>query len=93
MGKGKAKVVVEEGGKDMRKTQNVEESIWERKKENVRVAKKEKKKMMVEGEGEGGVEEWGGEGEEGVGGSRSRSHFREKVDILVINQFDARKNF
>ena len=67
MGKGKAKVVVEEGGKDMGKTQTVEESIWERKKENVRVAKKEKKKMMVEGEGEGGVEEWGGEDEEGVG--------------------------
>ena len=60
MGKGKAKVVVEEGGKDMRKTQNVEESIWERKKENVTVAKKERKKMMVEGEGEGGVEEGGG---------------------------------
>ena len=75
MGKGKAKVVVEEGGKDMRKTQNVEESIWERKKENVTVAKKERKKMMVEGEGEVGVEEWGGEGEEGVGGSRSKSHF------------------
>ena len=85
--------MVEEWDKDMGKTQTMEESIWERKKENVRVAKKEKKKMMVEGEGEGGVEEWGGEGEEGVGGSRSRSHFREKVDILVINQFDARKNF
>ena len=76
MGKGKPKAVVEEGGKDMGKTQTVEESIWERKKENVTVAKKERKKMMVEGEGEGGVEEWGGECEEGVGGSRSRSHFR-----------------
>ena len=43
VGKGKAKVVVEEGGKDMGKTQTVEESIWGRKKENVRVAKKERK--------------------------------------------------
>ena len=59
----------------MGKTQTVEENIWERKKENVRVAKEERKKMMVEGEGEVGVKEWGGEGEEGVGGSRSRSHF------------------
>ena len=62
-----------EGDKDMGKTQIVVESIWGREKENVRVAKKERKKVMVEGEGEGeregGVEEGGGEGEDGVGGA------------------------
>ena len=48
-----------EGDKDMGKTQIVVESIWGREKENVRVEKKERKKVMVEGEGEreGGVEE------------------------------------
>ena len=50
--------MVEEGDKDMGKTQTVEESIWGKEKENVRVAKKERKKVMVEGEG--GVEEGGG---------------------------------
>ena len=72
VGKGKAKVVVE-GDKDMGKTQIVVESIWGREKENVRVAKKERKKVMVEEEGEGeregGVEEGGGEDEDGVGGA------------------------
>ena len=66
---GKGKVVVEEGDKDMGKTQTVEESIRGKEREDVRVAKKERKKVMVEGEGEGedGVEEGGGEGEDGVG--------------------------
>ena len=61
--------MVEEGDKDMGKARTVEESIWRKERENVRVAKKERKKVMVEGEGEGegGVEEWGGEGEDGVG--------------------------
>ena len=67
MGEGRAKAVVEEGDKDMGKARTVEESIWRKERENVRVAKKERKKVMVEGEGEGGVEEWGGEGEDGVG--------------------------
>ena len=69
VGEGRVKAVVEEGDKDMGKAQNVEESIWGRGKENVRVEKKERKKVMVEGEGEGedGVEEGGGEGEDGVG--------------------------
>ena len=66
-----------EGDKDMGKTQIVVESIWGREKENVRVAKKERKKVMVEGEGEGeregGVEEGGGEGEDGVRGNRSHT--------------------
>ena len=47
---------MEEGDKDMGKAQTMEESIWWRKKENVRVAKKERKKVIVEEEGEGGVE-------------------------------------
>ena len=66
-----------EGDKDMGKTQIVVESIWGREKENVRVEKKERKKVMVEGEGEGeregGVEEGGGEGEDGVRGNRSHT--------------------
>ena len=65
MGEVRAKAVVEEGDKDMGKARTVEESIWRKERENVRVAKKERKKVMVEGEG--GVEEWGGEGEDGVG--------------------------
>ena len=40
----------------MGKTQTVEESIGEREEEYVRMAKKEKKMLMVEGEGESGVE-------------------------------------
>ena len=44
VGKGRAKAVVEEWDKDMGKTQTVEESIWGREKENVRVAKKERMK-------------------------------------------------
>ena len=70
--------MVEEGDKDMGKTRTVEESIRGKERENVRVAKKDRKKVMVEGDGRGGggVEEWGGEGEDGVGeGVRgSRSH-------------------
>ena len=50
MGKGRTKaVVVGEWKKDMGKTQTMEESIRGRGKENVRVAKKERKKVMVEG--------------------------------------------
>ena len=67
VGKGKAKVVVEEGGKDMGKTQTVEESKRGRDKEDVRVAKKEGRKVMVEGGGEGEVE---GGVEEGGGGEQ-----------------------
>ena len=68
MGKGRTKaVVVGEWKKDMGKTQTMEESIRGREKENVRVAKKERKKVMVKGEGEGGVEEGGVEGKAGVG--------------------------
>ena len=51
----------------MGKAQTVEESIWGRERENVRMAKKERKKVMVEGEGEGK----GGVGEGGVRGSKS----------------------
>ena len=72
--------MVEEEDKDMGKVRTVEESIWEKERENVRLAKKERKKVMVEwegegegrgggdgeGEGEGGVEDGGGEGEDGV---------------------------
>ena len=49
---------MEEVDKDIGKTQIVEESM-EREEEYVRVAKKEKKVVMVEGEGEGEVEEGG----------------------------------
>ena len=66
--------MVEEGDKDMGKTRTVEESIRGKERENVRVAKKERKKVTVEGDGrgEGGVEErvrmgWG----RGVRGTRS----------------------
>ena len=61
--------MVEEGDKDMGKTRIVEESIRGKERENVRVAKKDRKKVTVEGDGRGGggVEEWGGEGEHGVG--------------------------
>ena len=76
-----------EGDKDMGKTQIVVESIWGREKENVRVAKKERKKVMVEGEGEGeregGVEEGGGEGEDGVGGSRSHTLSKSEVGLTM----------
>ena len=69
---GKGKVVVEEGDKDMGKTQTVEESEGERE-EYVGVPKEEKRMVMVEGEGEGGVEKGSGEDEDGVGGRRSHS--------------------
>ena len=66
VGEGRVKAVIEGGDKDMGKAQNVEESIWGRGKKNVRVAKKERKKIEAAGEGEGeggdGVEEGGGEG-------------------------------
>ena len=52
------KALMEEGDRDMEKTQTVEESM-ENGEEYVRVAKKEKKMLMVEGEGEGEVEEGG----------------------------------
>ena len=69
---GMGKVVMGEGGgKGMGKTQTVEESIGEREEEYVRMAKKEKKMLMVEGEGESGVEEGGGEDE---GGEEEASH-------------------
>ena len=81
MGKGRAKaVVVGEWKKDMGKTQTMEESIRGRGKENVRVAKKERKKVMAEEEG--GVEEGGVEGEagvgEGVGGSKTHGRGERK---------------
>ena len=66
VGEGRAKAVVEEGDKDMGIAWIVEESIWGKERERVRVAKKERKKVMVEGEGER-VEEGGGEAEDGVG--------------------------
>ena len=65
--------MVEEGDKDMGKTRTVEESIRGKERENVRVAKKDRKKVTVEGDGRGGggVERvrmgWG----RGVRGSRS----------------------
>ena len=66
VGEGRVKAVIEGGDKDMGKAQNMEESIWGRGKKNVRVAKKERKKIEAVGEGEGeggdGVEEGGGEG-------------------------------
>ena len=55
---GMGKALMEEVDKDIGKTQIVEESM-EREEEYVRVAKKEKKVVMVEGEGEGEVEEGG----------------------------------
>ena len=55
---GMGKALMEEGDRDMEKTQTVEESM-ENGEEYVRVAKKEKKMVMVEGEGEGEVEEGG----------------------------------
>ena len=69
--------MVEEWDKDMGKTQTMEESKRARETEYVRVAKKERRKVMVEGggEGESGVEEGGGEGEAGVGGSKIRITF------------------
>ena len=67
VGKGRAKAVVEEWDKDMGKTQTVEESKRGREKEDVRVAKKERRKVRVEGEGEGEVE---GGVEEGGGGEQ-----------------------
>ena len=72
VGKGRAKAKGEEWDKDMEKTQTVEGSKRGREKEDVRVAKKERRKVMVEGggEGDGGVEEGGGEGEAGGGGSK-----------------------
>ena len=48
----------------------MEESIGEREKEYVRVAKMEKKMVMVEGESEGGVEEDEGGVKEGLGRRR-----------------------
>ena len=50
MGEGRAKAVVEEGDKDMGIARTVEESIWGKERERVRVAKKERKKVMVEGD-------------------------------------------
>ena len=47
VGKGRAKA--EEWDKDMEKTQTVEGSKRGREKEDVRVAKKERRKVMVEG--------------------------------------------
>ena len=55
---GMGKALMEEVDKDIGKTQIVEESM-EREEEYVRVAKKEKKVVMVEGDGEGEVEEGG----------------------------------
>ena len=49
VGEGRAKAVVEEGDKDMGIARTVEESIWGKERERVRVAKKERKKVMVEG--------------------------------------------
>ena len=76
-----------EGDKDMGKTQIVVESIWGREKENVRVEKKERKKVMVEGEGEGeregGVEEGGGEGEDGVRGNRSHTLSKSEFGLTM----------
>ena len=46
--------MVEEGDKDMGIARTVEESRWGKERERVRVAKKERKKVMVEGEGERG---------------------------------------
>ena len=83
VGEGRVKAVIEGGDKDMGKAQNVEESIWGRGKKNVRVAKKERKKIEAAGEGrerEGmgwrrGVERvrmwWG----RGMRGSRSHEFF------------------
>ena len=46
---GMGKAVMEEGDRDIGKTQTVEESIEEREEEYVRVAREEKKMVMVEG--------------------------------------------
>ena len=46
--------MVEEGDKDMGKTRTVEESIRGKERENVRVAKKDRKKVTIEGDGRGG---------------------------------------
>ena len=43
--------MVKEGDKDMRKARTVEESIRGKERENVRVAKKDRKKVTVEGDG------------------------------------------
>ena len=43
VGEGRAEAMVEEGDKDMGKTRTVEESIRGKERENVRVAKKERK--------------------------------------------------
>ena len=60
---------MEEGGKSMGKTQTVEESTKEeeREEEYVRVVRRGKKMVVVEGEGEGGVEEGDGEEEASEG--------------------------
>ena len=43
--------MVEEGDKDMGIARTVEESRWGKERERVRLAKKERNKVMVEGEG------------------------------------------
>ena len=73
VGKGRAKAKVEEWDKDMEKTQTVEGSKRGREKEDVRVAKKERRKVMVEGGGEGELE---GGVEEVGGGEQPASNFR-----------------
>ena len=67
VGKGRVKAVVGEWDKDMGKTQTVEERKRGRETKDVRVAKKERRKVMVEGGGEGEVE---GGVEEGGGGEQ-----------------------
>ena len=63
----------------MGKTRTVEESIRGKERENMRVAKKDRKKVTVEGDGRGGggVEEWGGEGEDGVGDNSPSSFYQQ----------------
>ena len=46
--------MVEEGDKDMGKIRTVEESIRGKERENVRVAKEDRKNVTVEGDGRGG---------------------------------------
>ena len=63
---------MEDGGRDMRKSQTVEGSMGGEEEEYGRAVKKEKKMLTVEGEGEGEVEE-GGQDEGGLG--KRRHHF------------------
>ena len=56
---GMREAMMEEGGRDIGKSQTVDGSMGGEEEENVRVVKKEKKMVMFEGEGEGEVEEGG----------------------------------